>query len=83
MSASCTRVASRRGTTPKSARKTLEEHHAQISLEIVDLAREWRVRDAETRRGACERALLRDRDEIAKMPKLHVSCAATVADRHW
>jgi hypothetical protein len=46
---------------------------AELTLEVADLLRQRRLRDVQRGGGAHELPLLRDGDEVAKMPELHVS----------
>jgi hypothetical protein len=54
-----------------SAVGPIEETHAEFPLEATNLLTQWRLRDVQALRGSTEVQLVRDRDEIAEMTKLH------------
>ena len=47
----------------------LDQHNAQLILELLDLATERRLRDTQLLRRAGEIPLARNRDEIAEVPQ--------------
>lgn len=54
-----------------TASDTIEEQRANFALEVANLPAERWLRDVEALRRSPEMELLRDRDEIAKVPELH------------
>lgn len=48
-----------------------EQRHAEAPFELADRPRQRRLGDAQAARGAAEVQFLGDRDEVAKLPRLH------------
>jgi hypothetical protein len=51
-----------------SAGQPVEQEKSQLFLQVLNLPRQWRLRDMEARSCSPEMLLLANRDEIAQMP---------------
>src|ERR1700750_1429394 len=54
-----------------ASRQSVEQHESHLSLEILNLPRQRRLRDMQSCSGSPEMLLFSYTDEIAKMPELH------------
>ena len=63
-----------------AARAAFEQFAAEFVLEFLDVAAERRLRDIERARCGCEAAAFGHRDEIAKLPQIHVWASISIRD---